>query len=429
MTIDYFAVISVVSIGIVSALIFLVLFEPGLDYRIGTPLPASASDEFESLLCAVIDESPTVVTHWEVHTRGADFYEAELRAIAAARTSIHIEAFIFHEGPIGKRFINALSERAAAGVTVRIIVDAFGSILTPSRFFAPLREAGGQVVWYQPLRWYTLKRYNNRTHRELLIVDGTTGFIGGAGIAGHWNETQDGLPPWRDTVVKVEGPAVVALQTVFIDNWLEGSGEILAAEEVFPQDNRVPHPRDHHGIALALGSNPTAGRSTRSRTLFQLLIAAAGQEVLINSPYFLPDRALRRCLLAAAARGVEIRVIMPGTHNNHLFARLASRRLYGELLRGGIRLFEYQPGMIHAKIMVVDRIWSVVGSTNFDSRSFELNDEVNLAVRDPALAARLGDDFQLDLSRSPEVKLAEWEKRPLAERIGSMIGRVIERQE
>ncbi|MDB5818278.1 MAG: phospholipase D/Transphosphatidylase [Rhizobacter sp.] len=426
----FLSVSALVALGVLAVLVFLVFFEPGLAYAIKVDLPAPDSDRFLTLLSAVIDEPLLHVGDFDVLRNGEAFYAAELDAISKARTSIHLEAFIFHATPIGDKFLNALTERARAGVTVRLTVDGFGSMFTPNRFFDRLREAGGLVVWYQPLRWYTLKRYNNRTHRELTIIDGTTAFIGGAGIASAWDTGDKGRQPWRDTMVRVDGRPAAALQTVFVENWLEASGEILAHESVFPASNRFQGPGAQDvPLSVVAASTPSAGRSTRARILFQMLITGARSTIRVNSPYFLPDRAMRGALLGAARRGVKVTVMVPGRYNNHLLARYASRRCYGELIEGGIEIVEYQPGMIHAKILMVDSLWSMVGSTNFDSRSFELNDEVNLAVRDRTIAQRFEQDFERDLEQSVVVDLATWKRRPLVERVMGVVGRVLERQE
>jgi len=410
---------------ILVALLFLVLFEPGLSYRIVTPVPHSASDELIDILGAVTDSPVRHAESIEVLTNGAAFYEAELAAIRAARTSIHVVAFIFHPSAIGDRFVAALAERARAGVAVRIVVDAIGSFTTPDRYFAPLRAAGGQVCWYQPVRWYTLKRFNNRTHREIVVIDGATGFVGGAGIAGHWLDPRDGGRPWRDTMLRVSGGLVAGLQGAFVENWLESSGEILADSRLFPAGDSA---RDSLPGLVAIGT-PSPARSSRARMLFQVLIAAARETIDINSPYFLPDASARREMIAAVARGVRVRIVVPGRANNHPIARRASRRRYGTLLKNGVEIFEYEPGMIHAKIMLVDGLWSVVGSTNFDSRSFDLNDEVNLVVANRGLAARLHEDFARDCAASRRVTIEEWARRPFGERALALLGEFLERQE
>ena len=264
------------------------------------------------------------------------------------------------------------------------------AVPTPDRYFATLRAAGGRVSWYQPIRWYTLKRFNNRTHREIIVVDGTIGFIGGAGIASHWLEPKRSERPWRDTMLRVSGNLVVGLQTAFAENWIESTGEVLADATVFPEIRSNAKER----AGLVVIGTPSPARSSPARVLFQVLLASARKSIDINSPYFLPDPSARRELIAAAGRGVRIRIITPGSANNHPIARRASRRRYGELLKAGVEIYEYQPGMIHAKILILDSLWSVVGSTNFDSRSFDLNDEINVAVTDRELAARLTVDFE-----------------------------------
>lgn len=427
---SYFNILALLSIAVVAALTFVVLFEPGLAYRIGGPLAAPDSEEFFRVLSAVVDEPALQVEDYEVLTNGANFYEAQLDAIRGAQSTVHLEAFIFHATPIGERFLQALTERAAAGVKVRVVVDAVGSLFTSDRYFEPLRKAGGEVAWYQPFRWYTLKRLNNRTHRELMVIDGKTGFIGGAGIGTAWAEGERGQRPWRDTVVRVSGPIAAALQTAFVENWLEAAGEILTDRVVFPAQNTHRQPAVmHEKLSIVVASAPSAGRATRARILFQMLVAAARSSICINSPYFLPDRALRRELQRAVQRGVKVTVIVPGVHNNHLMARVASRRHYGELLAGGVAIHEYEPGMIHAKILIVDALWSVIGSTNFDNRSFGLNDEVNLAAMDREMAQRLMVDFENDLRDCHCVNLVEWRQRSLGERALATVGVLMERQE
>jgi cardiolipin synthase len=365
-----------------------------------------------------------------VHADGEAFYEAELAAIRQARQSIHIEAFIFLRSQVADRFLATLIERANAGVVVRLIVDAIGSAMTADRYFDKLREAGGRVTWYQPIRWRTLKRFNNRTHRELTIVDGEIGFIGGAGIAAWWVEQGIRGLPWRDTVLQIRGDLVGGLQATFAENWLEASGEILSGEEYFPNCMAEPSGKPAGTQAgLVIASTPSAAGSTRARMLFQILLASARESIQIASPYFLPDRSIRRELTRAVGRGVRVTVITPGAFNNHPIARRASRRRYGELIRGGAQIFEYQPRMIHAKILIIDGIWTVLGSTNFDNRSFGLNDEVNIAICDEALAAQLQQDFEKDLNESMEISLDAWQRRPLTEKLIAFIGIVLERQQ
>ena len=277
-----------------------------------------------------------------------------------------------------------------------------------------------------PLRWYNLPRLNNRTHRELLIIDGEIGFLGGAGVSDQWFHSQGWKRPcWRDTMFRVEGRAVAGMVATFAENWLESSGELLCGPKYFPE---CP---DQGGIAaMIINSTPSNGRGTRARMLYQILMAAACRSIHITTPYFLPDEGVRRELVRAMReRGVEVKIIVPGKHSDHLLTRRSSRRLYGDLLRNGAQIFEYQPTMIHAKIMVVDGMWSVVGSTNFDHRSFGINDEVNLAALDETLAARIEQDFQLDVAASHRVTYDEWSSRSPLERFNEWVGWILERQE
>jgi cardiolipin synthase len=424
---------AIIAFAIIAGLVLLVLFEPALKYEVTAPAHALDSEDFLCLLGALSDAQVHRDSRVEVLTNGPAFYEAQLAAVAAARRSVNLEAYIFLKDRVGHRFVEALAERARAGVRVNAVIDAVGSLTTWDSTFEPLRAAGGRVRWYQPFRLSTLKRFNNRTHRELLIVDGEVGFIGGAGVGDNWFTGTPKEPAWRDTVVRVTGDLVIGLQTTFAENWLEAADEILTGDEYFAncvassEDDNVPSPEEAQGMVVI--STPSAGRSTRARVLFQTLLASSRRTIHINSPYFLPDRSVRRELIAAVRRGVAVTIIAPGEHSDHLLTRCASRRRYGELLEGGVEIYEYQPSMIHVKALVVDGTWSVVGSTNFDSRSFGLNDEVNLAVRCGPLAARLTADFACDLEQSREINLEEWQRRPMRERVLETLGRVIERQQ
>lgn len=431
MELSLFTGLALISIAVLAALMLAVLFEPGLRYQIIGELPPSETYEFRSLVGALVDEPLMDGAEVVVLTNGKNFYESELKTIQEARQSIHIEAYIFHPSAVADRFIQALEQKALAGVKVRLVIDAIGSMMTPEAYFALLRKAGGQVMWYQPIRLRTLKRFNNRTHRELIVIDGKVGFIGGAGVAAWWDSGDADGPAWRDTMVRVTGPLAVALQTTFVENWLESAGEVLAISQDFPSCLVRPEPLQSLPLeyGLVVNSSPTAGKATRARMLFQLLIASARKSIRINTPYFLPDRSVRRELAAAVRRGVVVDVILPGRLNNHPIARRASRRRYGALLNAGVRLHEYEPSMIHAKILIVDQIWSVVGSTNFDNRSFGLNDEVNLAVQGQTLACRLGADFEADLSQCNRVTMEEWRRRAMGERVMAALGVLLERQQ
>ena len=307
-----------------------------------------------------------------------------------------------------------------------MVLDSIGSFTSWESYFAELRKAGGEIAWYHPFKWYTIARINNRTHRELIIVDGRVGFIGGSGFADHWVYGDEKNPRWRDSMFRVEGDGVLGLQATFAENWLEASGEILTGVEYFPELSV----ESTETVELVVNSSPSAGRSTHARMLYQTLLASAQKSVLVTTPYFLPDKSARAEMVRALReRDVKIKVIAPGDRSDHTLVRRSSRRLYGELLEAGAEIYEYEAAMMHAKTLVIDGVWSVIGSTNFDNRSFGLNDEVNLAARDAQLAARLTEDFNRDLESCRRITLEEWRKRPLLEQAHEQVGRLLERQQ
>ncbi len=402
------------------------IFAPMPRYTIAgaEELPPNDTSKFLNLLESLVDAQVNRTGIIKVLPNGPCFYPAELDAIRAAKQSINLEAYVFQRGQISSLYIEAMAERARAGVRVNIVLDAFGAASVTKSYFRSLLEAGGKVRWYNGITWYRLTRLDNRTHRELLIVDGTVGFIGGAGVADQWYSGAHGKPRWRDTMVRVEGEAVPNLQATFAENWLTASGELLVGNAYFPEISCT-----HPTIALVINSTPTIGGSTRARVLFQLLLASAQKSISITTPYFLPDKGLMQELCNAVERGVKVRILVPGRKSDHLVTRSTSRGGYGPLLKAGAEVYEYHPSMIHAKVLCIDALWSVVGSTNFDNRSFGINDEVNLAVKDAAVATRLEQDMLTDLQESRRISLDAWRHRPVSERATELLGWVFERQQ
>ena len=419
------AVISLIALVLQTSLVLISLFEPPLRYDIANsgsePLD---SPEFLRVLAAVTGGWSSEGNAVEVLTNGDQFYAAILGAIKKAQHFVHIECYIFQNGRVTDQILHALEERARAGVEVRLVIDAVGSTAYRDSRFATLRQAGGRVAWYHPVRWYTWPRVNNRTHRELTVVDGAVGFAGGAGFADQWLYSQPHDPQWRDTMVRVEGGAATGLEATFSENWLEASGEMLVAPRYFPRAAQRGS-----CTALVVTSSPTAGRSSEARVLMQTLIAKAAHSIHITNPYFLPDKNLRRELAEAMERGVEVTILVPGAKSDHLLTRRSSRALYGDMLRAGARIFEYQPSMIHAKITLIDGLWAIAGSTNFDSRSFALNDEVNMAMPSSTVVERLEQDFENDLKSSRPVSYEQWKHRPIWERAQERIGWLLENEE
>jgi len=419
-------VLGVIALLLLTSYLVAGMFAPMPRYAIGerVEIPSNHTDSFLVQLASLADAAVNRTGRLDIFTNGPAFYPAILDAFRSARRSINLEAYVFQKGEIARQYVDIMAERARAGVQVNIVLDAFGSLGAPDRLFAPLLQAGGKVFRYNRLTWYRLLRIGSRTHRELVIVDGKLGFIGGAGVADQWFTGAHNNPRWRDTMIRVEGEAVANLQATFAENWLQAAGELIAGDAYFP-DIQCPDPT----TALVVNSTPTIGGSTRARILMQLLIASAARSVAITTPYFLPDKTLMRELCRAIERGVDVRILVPGAKSDHMLTRSTSRGAYGELLKSGAEVYEYQPSMIHAKILVVDDLWSVVGSTNFDTRPVGINAEVNLAVRDRTVAQRLETDFAADLRESQRITLEDWRRRPITERVTELLGWAFERQQ
>ena len=347
----------------------------------------------------------------ELLNNGDRFYPAMLKAIREAENAITIEAYIYWAGDIGLTFANALAERAARGVKVKILLDAVGSSSVGEGILGILRQGGCHVAWYNPVRWNKLRRLNNRTHRKSLIIDGRIGFTGGAGIADHWTGDAQDDQHWRDLQVRLAGPAVGPLQTGFAQNWLECTGELVTGTDFYPELEPVGR------MALqTVMSSPETGASS-VRVMYCLAISAAGQSIEIANPYFVPDHLAIDLFRDAVMRGVKVRVMVAGTANDNWVARLNSIRLYGALLEAGVELLEYNRTMMHHKTMVVDGLWATVGTTNFDSRSFSHNEESNVCLCDTDFSRELNAMFAEDAAVCERVTLEGWRARPLTAKV------------
>ncbi len=353
---------------------------------------------------------------------GVEIFPSMLAAIRSAKRTINLEFYIYWDGEIGRKFAEALAERARAGVEIKIILDAVGSAQMSQSLIDFMTRNGIDLEWYHPLRWYMLARFNHRTHRKLLIVDGCVGFSGGVGIADTWLGDADSKEHWRDTVARVEGPVVTQMQFAFMDNWIKSRGELLTGLDYFPE---VPRGGSH--LTQVLKSSPTEG-SSMVKLLYIISIVSASKSIYISNAYFVPDEDTLRALEGAVRRGVDVRVIVPGEESDVPIARQASRWHYELLLRRGIHIFEYQPTMMHAKTMVVDGVWTTIGSSNFDDRSFRLNDEVNVNVYDDGIAAQMEAMFHEDLKQCEEVLLRKWFKRGWLDKLKEKMAEVFRPQ-
>ena len=412
-------IFALIGIIVLVGWIVVALFEPTPAYKLTEPGAAPMDGpQFLREIQGITGAQLLNNTRVEPFYNGENYYEAEISAMKSARKSIDLEAYIFKEGEIAKRAVDVMTERARAGVQVNIVIDAMGSAATTKKYFKDLIDAGGHVEWYHPLRWNNWFRFNNRTHRELLVIDGQVAFLGGAGSADYWYHDVKKEKRWRDNMFRVEGDAVGSLQSIFVDNWLESSDQIINGADYYP----APLPADGER-ALVVGSSPSVGGSTNARILFQVLMSGAQKSIDIATPYFLPDKGIRDELVRAAReRHVKVRILVPGDHTDHKVVRASSRSNYGELLKAGAHAYEYSPAMLHEKLLIVDGMWTVVGSTNMDTRSFGLNDEVNLAVLDREFAQRVSAQYEQDVAQAKEVSLQQWEQRSLWERGEALLG-------
>ncbi|MEP6574590.1 MAG: phospholipase D-like domain-containing protein [Gemmatimonadota bacterium] len=353
---------------------------------------------------------------------GDEIFPAMLSSIRAARSSITFETYIYWSGSIGREFADALIERAAAGVRVHVLVDWIGSGKMDSEIIEEMERSGVQLEKYRPVRWYTIGKLNNRTHRKLLVVDGVVGFTGGVGIADLWLGHAQSPDHWRDSHFKLEGPAVAQMQAAFMDNWIEARGLVLHGEDYFPELHQA-------GTQAAQVFKSSATEASESvRLMYLLSIAAAVRSIRIANAYFVPDELAVQTLIDAQLRGVRVEIIVPGVHTDSLIVQRASRGLWGPLLESNVAIYEYLPTMYHTKVMIVDELWTSVGSTNFDSRSFRLNDEANLNIHCPEFALAQVEVFENDKKHARRATLEAWRRRSWTERASEQLAGLLRGQ-
>jgi cardiolipin synthase len=356
----------------------------------------------------------------QVLLNGDRIFPAMLDDIRRARRTITFETYIYWSDSIGREFAQALSERARAGVKVHVLLDWVGSAKMDENALTEMKQAGVEVERFHEPEWWRPWRLNNRTHRKVLVVDGMVGFTGGVGIADQWRGDAQDVDHWRDTHFRAEGPVVAQMQAVFNDNWLKATGRVLDGEAYFPQ----LAPRGTQAAQM-FSSSPTGG-SESMHLMYLMVITAARHSIELSSSYFVPDELAVGALVEAAKRGVRVRIIVPGTTIDSETVRKASRALWGPMLAAGVEIWEYQPTMFHCKVLIADGLLVSVGSTNFDNRSFSLNDEANLNVLDASFAQQQRAVFEADLKRSKRITLEAWNARPwrerALERLASLIG-------
>ena len=410
---------------VTSVLVLLVLnFTTGeeeIQYQIPR-LYTSASPQFERSMGVLLGPSITQGNEVKELLNGEQIFPPMLDAIRSAQHSITFETYIYWSGDIGKQFADALSERARAGVQVHVLLDWVGSAKIEDSFLTEMEKAGVEIEKFHEPSWYDLARLNNRTHRKILVVDGATGFTGGVGIAPAWTGHGQDPDHWRDTHFQVKGPVVAQMQATFLDNWLKATGRVMHRPKYFPPLSPAGDQR-----AQMFSSSPASG-SESMQLMYHLAITAAERSIDLSAAYFVPDTLTRKLLMDALQRGVRVRLITPGEHTDTEIVKAASRATWGGLLQAGAQIHQYQPTMYHCKVMVVDQRMVSVGSTNFDNRSFRLNDEANLNVYDSAFAARMTATFEDDLKHSRQVTYADWLNRPWTEKLSERLASVLHSQ-
>jgi cardiolipin synthase len=396
------------------AVVLLIQNWAGAEKKIEQQLPRlyeSDDGEFRRSLSSLL--GPQIVEGNKVETllNGEQIFPSMLAAIRAAQSTITFETYIYWSGSIGREFVDALSERARAGVRVHVLLDWVGSLKMDQTLADEMKQAGIQLERFHEPHWTHWNKMNNRTHRKLLVVDGRIGFTGGVGIADQWSGQARNPQEWRDSHFRVEGPVVAQMQSVFLDNWMRATGAVLHGDAYFPTLKPAG------GLAAQMFSSSPSGGSESMQLMYQLAITAARRSIELANSYFVPDEMTIQTLIDAARRGVKIRVIVPSGHIDSELVRKASRGSWGPMLQAGIEIAEFQPTMYHVKGLVVDGAFSSVGSTNFDNRSFRLNDEANLNVLSREFGASQQRVFNQDWALSRRITLTEWEARPWSDRL------------
>jgi cardiolipin synthase len=382
---------------------------PEPDYTLGLEARAG-SDAFVEGVAGMLNVPLLRGGTVTVLQNGDQFYPSMLEAIRGAKDPINFEVYIFEPDEIGRQYMDALIERARAGVEVRVLLDAFGSWKLKRAMRDELTSAGVKLERFRPLALRNLVRIYRRTHRRAIVIDGRIGFTGGAAVSKKWKGDTRTPHEWRDSMTRVTGPLVNGIQAAFATNWIYCCGEVIAGPRFYPVHDRGEGP-----CGVSVVSSPSDAMQP-IRLLFWLSFTNARERLWICNSYFIPDVHLRKAVQERARAGVDVRILVPGNHTDAIPVQLAGRSYYQELLEAGVRIFEYQPSMMHAKTVVVDDAWSIVGSANMDERSMELNEENVLGIADLGVARAIAEGVERDLQRSREVKLEQWARRPLWQR-------------
>ncbi|WP_354699531.1 putative cardiolipin synthase YwiE [Paraconexibacter sp. AEG42_29] len=403
--------------------------EQGSGYELGADAPPVGDRAFLRTTEALTGAPISVGNDIELLINGDAIFPAFLETIRGAKKTLNLLTYVYWRGDITHEIADALCEKAREGVEVNVLLDWVGTLKMDGSLVERLREAGATVAKFRPLKPYAVRRLDNRTHRKLLIADGEVGMTGGVGIADEWTGNAQDPDHWRDTHVRVRGPVVRGLQGAFIENWLEATGTVLVGDDHLPDLDDDNIDEDDESVAAMQVVRSRAGvGDTNIEALMFLAIASAREHLDLTAAYFAPRPAFTTALCEAAARGVRVRVLVPGAKGDKQIVRMAGRESYDDLLDCGVEVYEYCPTMLHAKSLVIDGAWSSVGSVNFDNRSFQLQDEATLCVQDPGFAAKLTEQYERDLEQSEPIAPGRWAQRGLRERAAERALTLIRRE-
>jgi len=399
----------IILLSVAAAIALLLMFAQDQETLKIRSAVAAEDPRHSAYVAALVGAALSRGNRYDVLTNGDQFFPAMLDAIRGAKRRISFETYIYDKGQVGDQFTSALEDAARRGVRVNLVVDSVGAGSMKNEDVKRLEAAGCHIGSFNALKWYNLEEVNYRTHRKILVVDGEVGFTGGAGVADHWLGHAQDKDHWRDTQIRMRGPIVRLAEAAFYENFIE-TDDIVA-----PELDDAKTEADDVGHSVVLRSSPTGGSNDLKR-LYLIGIASARRTIDITSPYFVTDESTGWALQDAVSRGVKIRILVEGDKTDAMPVKYASRDAYDRLLSMGIQIYEYQPTMMHTKTLVVDGVWSMFGSANFDNRSLELNDELNVAVSDRDLARRFTDDLEQDLRVSSRLELATWRQRSMLEK-------------
>lgn len=418
-------VIGMVALVTVTSVLFLGVGSGPSDIATSDRLPPVDSAEFAAAIAHLVNAPIERGGSVEILNNGDGFLPVLLRSIDNAKRTINFLVYMWEDGAFSDQVLQALIRRQRHGVAVRVLLDGLGARKAPDDKLKELEDAGGRVERFRTPRFGTWTRYHRRNHRRSIVIDGEIGFTGGMAIYDKWLGNADGPEYWRDMMFRLTGPLATSLQAAFVDSWVSSSGEILVGPDIYPSSADASTP----GVERFIHHVNSPADDDQSMAHFYLLpILAARERIYVTTPYFIPDEPLKRALRDKAAAGVDVRLLLPGSHIDNQSARLSGQNHYDDLMEAGVKIFEYRPTFIHSKFVVVDGRWSIIGSPNLNSRSRQLDEENAFGILDTRLAQQLEAAFRTDIEQADQIALETWRRRNVFLRVVQLFARILDRQ-